>query len=416
MAQSLPRAALPLVHEYLRTFRVVVVTGARQVGKSTLARALVEARRGTLVDLDDAQTLEAVLRDPNAVLSNLRGPVVIDEFQRAGDGLLRAVKQIVDRANRPGRFLLTGSTRFLTVPTLSESLAGRAGIVELWPLSQAEFLGRADVWIDRAFSGVDALRDLRPAPASRAAIAAAVCRGGYPEIRAASARARGRWVDAYLETVTQRDALEITRVHRPVELLRLARMLAARTAQELVVTDFARDLGLNRGTLENHLALLEALHLWHRVPAWSTNLTSKVAKHAKAHMVDSGIAAHLVGADAASLATGSHPALGPLLESFVAGELARQATWSSPRVTLQHFRDRSGTEIDFVLEASDGRVVAVEVKASAVVHGQDVRALELIRGRARDRFVQGVVLYQGEQTYPFGDRITVQPISALWGR
>ena len=414
MDRDLPRNAMSTIEASLRTFRVVVLTGARQAGKSTLVRKVARGRGGTILDLDDPTTLDAVTRDPLSVIGSARPPVVIDEFQRGGDALLRCVKSIVDRTPRPGRFLLTGSTRFLTVPTLSESLAGRADLVDLWPLSQGELRRTREGWIDRLFASVDAVRSIAVRPEGRIDVLTAVCRGGYPEIRAADAVQRRRWFDAYVRTVTERDVREISGVRRASDLVRLLRMLAARTAQEMNASDIGRDLKVARSTLDEHLALLETVHLWHRLPAWSTNLTAKVVRHPKAYLVDSGLAARLVGATPAALASAMHPALGPLVETFVVGEVARQQTWAETSCRLHHFRDRGGPEVDLVLEADDGRIAAIEVKASATVGSSDFKGLELLRDRLKDRFLHGVVLYLGEKILSFGDRLTAVPVPALW--
>ena len=207
---------------------------------------------------------------------------------------------------------------------------------------------------------------------------------------------------------------ELAAVRRGTDLARLLRALAARTAQVTNTTDIGRDLGVARTTVEDHLALLESVHLWHRLPAWSTNLLAKVVRHPKAYMVDSGLAAHLVGAGPAALTSALHPALGPLVETFVVGEIARAQTWAQTSCRLYHFRDRDGHEVDLVLETDDSRILGLEVKASASVGHSDFRGLEILRDRLGTRFVNGVVLYLGEMTLPFGDRLSAVPVPALW--
>lgn len=407
------RAVLPVVRDALRTFRVVAITGPRQAGKTTLAREILASQRGTFLSLDDDEVLAGLEADPRTFLHR-DGLVVLDEFQRGGEKVLRAIKRLVDDSPRKGRFLLTGSTRFLTVPTLSESLAGRVALVDLWPLSQGERLGIEDRFVDRAFGPADALRSVRAADRTREEVLEAICAGGFPELLDATSRVRARWYESYVQTVTRRDVPEISNVHRVDALARILELLAARTAQELNVAALAVTTRTPESTLSSHLGLLETVHLWHRLPAWSRNLTQKVVRHPKAHFVDSGLAAHLLRVDPSALALPGAPALGPLLETFVVGEIARQATWSKVRADLRHFRDREGLEVDLVLEARDGRVALVEVKASVSVEARDLRPIERLGEKLGPQLAHGILLYLGQEVVPMGPRRTALPITALW--
>lgn len=408
-----PRHAGTALELSLKEARVVLVNGPRQCGKTTLARMACEASGGRYESLDNLSTRRRALESPAGFIEGT-GLLVIDEFQKGGEGLLLAVKAEVDRHPSPGRFLLTGSTRFLTLPTISESLAGRVDIIDLWPLSQGELRGRREAFADLLFGTARALRSIRPPALPRASYYEAACRGGFPPVQARSAAGRRRWFSSYVDTVTQKDVQEISRVRQARDLKRLIRYLAANTAGELHVASLARDLDLPRTTVDGYLPLLETLYLFVRLPGWSRNLTSKVVKHAKAHLVDSGLAGHLLNIDPGSMSGPASPAAGRLLETFVAGELLRQRTWASTPFELHHFRDRDGKEVDFVLEASDGRVAAVEVKASSSPGERDVRSLEWLRDRLGESFVQGVLLYTGEAVLSFGDRVTLMPVSALW--
>jgi predicted AAA+ superfamily ATPase len=408
----IPRRILPRLEEALGEARVVVLCGARQAGKTTLAQRLAASRRGTYWTLDDIEARAILNRDPRALLEG-PPPVVIDEFQTGGDRLLRAIKMAVDLKPVAGRFLLTGSTRFTTVANLSESLAGRAEIVELWPLTQGEVHGGHDRFVDGLFEPTALLRR-KPPLVTRAEAVRRIVSGGYPSVLARPSRSRQRWYRSYVRTVTERDVREISGVQSVASVRRLLAVLAARTAQEFNLAHAARDLDLPRTTVAGYLPLLESLYMAQRLPAWSRNLRQRVAHHPKLHLVDTGLAASLVGADAEALVRPGHPALGPLLETFVAGEIRRQATWSETEVDLFHFRDHNGPEVDLVLEASDGRVAGIEVKASSTVEGRDFRGLDMLHERLADRFVMGVVLHLGERVLSFGDRRVAMPLSALW--
>jgi len=409
----LPRNIGSVLRAALDESRVVALTGARQTGKTTLAKAEAERAGGRYVTLDDEAQRLAVARDPLAALAGPY-PLVLDEFQLGGDDLLRAVKRLVDADDTPGRFLLIGSAHFLMLPKVSESLAGRVALIDLWPLSQGELHRRPDHFADRLFGSTPALRSLVPDPLSPAAAFAAVVAGGFPEVQRLSSERRRGWFSDYVRTITRRDVPAFADLRRADELPKLLRLLAARTAGELSLSEVGRELGMPRSSLDAYVAMLELVGLFTRIPAWSINLTSKVVKHAKGHVTDTGLAAALLGVGPAALADPTHPARGPLVETFVALELAKQRTWARVPFELHHFRDRALFEVDLVLEADDGRVAAVEVKASQSIGARDLRGLDGLASRLGDRFANGVVLYLGADVVPLGPRRTAMPIGALW--
>lgn len=409
------RHPLVLLAEALDDFRVVILNGARQSGKTTLLKQLHASRGGTFVTFDRPGDLEAGIRDPSGFVTGYPTPLLIDEVQRAGDPLIRAIKAEVDNDPRPGRYVLAGSTRFLTVPTLSESLAGRAHLVDLWPLSQDELEGRRERFIDLLFSEELAAREVQASSLDRADYFERVCAGGFPEVtKMTRARTRAAWFTDYVTTVTQRDIREFSRLRQATELPRLLSLIAARSGGELNVSRLAADAGLHDDTTRNYLPLLETVYLFHTIPAWSRNLTSKVKRRPKIYLTDSGLAAHLVGASPTALALPTSAAAGQLLETFVVNELAKQRTWSEVDVTLFHYRDRAGPEVDVVIEARDGRVAGIEIKAARDVRATDFRWLELFARKLGKQFVAGIVLYTGSRPLPFGDRLTALPVSTLW--
>jgi predicted AAA+ superfamily ATPase len=410
-----PRRAKHELLDALAESRVTFIEGPRQAGKTTLARDVASELGARYSTLDDQLDRETALDDPEGFVQH-EGLLVIDEVQRGGDDLLLAIKAAVDRDPRPGSFLLTGSTRFLTVPNISESLAGRVDLVSLWPLSQGELSGVREQFVDRLFAGAKALLAAEPNPLSRAALFERVVAGGFPEALSRTSRGRARWFESYVRTVVERDVAELVRVHRPDDLARLARFLASRTACEINITSVANELDLPRTTLTGYLPLLRAVFFSFRLPAWSRNVTSKAIKQSKLHLTDSGVAAHLLGASADALGVAGAAHAGALLETFVVSEVMRQLGWSETRVTPHHFRDRDGIEVDLVLEAADGRVAAVEVKAAGSVGSRDLRGLRLLRDRLGDRFAGGVVLCACDEARPAGDRLCVAPVSALWAQ
>jgi predicted AAA+ superfamily ATPase len=405
---------MPRLLEALGDTRVVVVQGARQVGKTTLVSQVVERLDGQLATLDDDLTREAAQADPAGFLrQNPHGLLAIDEVQRV-PALVLALKLAVDRDPSPGRFLLTGSVNLLRLPAMQDSLAGRAENVDLYGFSQGEIAGDRERFVDRLLAGeslVGHRSDL-----TRADYLTRACAGGYPEALARPAgRRRSAWFDNYLRRVVERDAPDISGLHRLSELPMLLRLLAARNAGELNLANLANDLGMPVRTLEPYLDLLETLFLIHRLPAWSTNLSTRVVSRPKLALHDTGLAARLINASATGAGvTANAEVAGHLLEGFVASELRRQLTWSDSEARLFHYRDRHGAEVDLVLETDDGRVAAIEVKASSTVTARDTKWLTQLRDRLGKRFVAGVVLHTGTTTAPFGPQVTAAPIDTLW--
>ncbi|CAN5550235.1 ATP-binding protein [soil metagenome] len=425
LGSLIPRHAMHQVQVSLREARVVIVNGPRQAGKTTLVRDQLEPRgAGSFVTLDDETELAACLADPRTFLDRPR-PVIVDEFQYAGDRLLRAVKALVDESPVPGQFLLTGSTRFMTLRTISESLAGRVHIVDLWPYTQGEAqrLGSdADSFLPRALQG-QSLRDgIRPdAVPRRRDYLELLCCGGYPEAVTLESEARRRFFRNYVRTVTQRDVPQISRVRHIGELSRILQLLAATTAQETKDTALAERLRIDRRTLRaNYLPLLHTVYLAFELPAWSRNLVSRVSSHPKSYLVDTGLATHLLGTTPEKLAEPTATGTGALLETFAVNELVRQAArfGDDLGVALFHYRAHTGGEIDVIAETDDGRIVGIEIKAAASVDGGDFAHLAAVRDRIdrlRDcEFVRGVVLYTGNQSHSFGDRLEALPLAALW--
>lgn len=395
--------------EALADTPVVVVAGPRQAGKSTLAERVVADTGGTWLTLDDAAVLDAARTDPVGFVSGRRGLVGIDEAQRVPE-LLLAIKAEVDAARRPGRFLLTGSTRLLGAPRLVDSLAGRMEALTLWPFTQAELdepPGTAP-FIDSAFE--DGLAELRPRPVSRSEVLDRAGAGGYLPALARTGRRRTAWFDSYVAGVIDREVRALIDATYLRELPRLLRLCAARTSGELNIADVARDLGHSRSTTDSYLAHLEAVFLIQTVPAWSTNLSARVVHRPKLTIADTGLAARLLGG---RLGRDAELA-GRLIETFVVAELRAQTEWSRTRPALFHYRDRDGAEVDLILESGDGRVVGVEVKAGATVRAEDLSGLRLLERKLGDDLAAGVVLCTAPEPRHLGGKLWVMPISALW--
>jgi hypothetical protein len=415
--ELLERRAEAMLHESLDAFRAVVVQGARQVGKSTLVGSVAAGLGSGVVSLDREEDLRAALDDPGDLLRRLGTPAVIDEVQRGGDRLVLAIKQRLDANRSTGQLILTGSSNFLTTPALSESLAGRIDLLTLWPLSMGELSDGSDGFVDRAFTDEAAVLDHPGGTPDRTGYLEMVCQGGYPEVQRLAARARRRWFERYVETVLRREVETAADLRRFDALVALTRLLIARTGSELVVSRLAQDVGLDRSTAESYLAWIESTFLVHRLPAWSRSAGTKVVHRPKLHVCDSALGAAIVGKDAAALDRRHEPMTGPLVESFAIAEIAKQLTWSQTSARLHHFRDRDGVEVDAVIEATDGRVVGVEIKASTVARPEDATPLRILRARldrAGSDFVAGIVFHTGDRRLRLDDRLYGLPLADLW--
>ena len=406
----------PRVREALDAFRVVVLHGARQSGKTTLAKQVAAERGGTYTTLDDEQTRLAALEDPLTFLREQPHPIVIDEIQLGGDRLVRAVKMAVDDDQATGRFLLTGSTDFLAVPTISESLAGRAAILRLWPMSAAEMndtagCGLAD-WFEGRVPVGEASQLTRPDYLEM------ICAGGYPEAVGLNPPARRMWFESYAETVLSRDVAALADVRRAGALRAVLQLAAARTSGELNIAEWCRRLAIDRGTLEAYLGWLRMVFLVHELPAWTRNLTARVVKRPKLHLADTGLAAALINVDPDALRPATAVATGTLLETFAANEAARQLSASGEPLHLHHYRDSAGHEVDLVIERADGAVVAVEVKGTASPGTDHLKHLAWMRDHldavSPDAFRAGVLLHTGPRSLKVGDRLYSAPIDTFW--
>ena len=405
-----PRLIEPKLKAALADTPIVLLNGARQTGKTTLARRLAEARGGQYVTLDEATSLAAARTDPTAFLAGLADFAVIDEVQRA-PGLFPAIKLKVDRDRRAGQLLLTGSANVLTLPRLSESLAGRMEIIPLFPLAQLELEGGSHNLIDHLFS-LQSFGLAKSTP-SDSKLIPRIIRGGFPEAVARNDVARrAAWFEAYITTILQRDVRDFASIDRLADLPRLLQLVAARSSTLLNYTDFSSAMGIPQSTLKRYLTVLETVFLTRRTPAWSTNLGSRLIKSPKLHVVDSGLSSHLLGYDAMRLA--QPHAAGPLLESFVVGELEKLAAASRTRVTLHHYRTLGQREVDIVMESSEGRVIGIEVKSSSEVDARDFGGLRSLAEDAGERFAYGLVLHGSDSLVSFGSTFQAAPVSLLW--
>ena len=404
-----PRWIAPRIAEALLDTPVVLLSGPRQAGKTTLVRQM--AGQGLrYLTLDDELTLMSAREDPVGMIRSL-DRAVIDEIQRA-PGLLLAIKKSVDEYRRPGRFLLTGSANLMALPAVADSLAGRMETLSLLPLSQSEIEGHASNWIDSAFAGsVPATH----APALGADLVERVLRGGYPEaVSRASEKRRVAWARQYMDAILQRDVRDVASIDKLDQLPRFLRALAQTAGQMCNYTQLGGQCGLDGKTAARYVGVFEQMYLLRRVDVWARNRLNRVVKTPKLQFVDSGLLAMLQ--DLGSVAVQQDRSrFGHVLESFVFGELLKHTTTAQGDYALMYYRDADKVEVDVVIENAAGQLVGVEVKAAATVRDSDLRGLRKLASLAQGQFKMGVLLYDGSETLPLGDGIWAAPLSSLWG-
>lgn len=436
-----PRSIGRRLAEALEDSPVVLIHGPRQCGKTTLAQLICapgyltwdsdflargdgrtsrgwprQHRDYTYISFDDAGVREGARADPLGFVADLPERVILDEIQRIPD-LFEAIKVEVDRRRIPGRFLLTGSTNVLLLPQLSESLAGRLQIVRLHPLAQHELAARSvasppDAGFLHALFG-DGFAVHRTERLGERLIERIVAGGFAPALQRPTARRQAGWYRDYVEALIQRDVRDVARIRSLDILPRLLSAAASQTARLFNLADLAAPFQLSRPTIGDYVTLLERLFLLERLPSWHNNRLSRLVKTPKLHMADTGLAAALLGADTRALKA-DRALLGQLLETFAFQELRRQASWHEAPTSFFHFRDKDGVEVDIVVEPGSRAVAGVEVKAAATVTRADFRGLRKLARAAGDRFAHGVVLYDGEFSVRFGDRLHAVPIRRLW--
>jgi predicted AAA+ superfamily ATPase len=342
--------------------------------------------------LDDQAIRAAAEADPIA-FGRHDGLLMIDKIQRVPE-LLLAIKREVDRDRSPGRFLLTGSARLLGLKDLPDALPGRAETIELWPLSQGEIDSAPDGFVDAIFR-LDGHIRMPPSTLTKRDYVARALRDGYPE----AVRRRARFFEPYVTDLVTRDVQQISGIQRPAGMRRLLSVVAARMATLAVAESIASDVAMPRQTLSRYLDLLELVFVIKRIPAWSSNLTTRAISTPKLIVTDSGLGGRLIGMSEERAKDPTAP-VGPLLENFAIGEVARQLTWAEEPVQLFHYRDRDKVEVDMVLEHASGTVIGVEVKAAETVRAEDFRGLRHLANRLGDRFRAGIVLYAASSNSP----------------
>lgn len=411
---TINRLQYDVLIEALKTRRIVFLSGPRQCGKTMLTKILEkQSKNGKIIyrTLDDSSLLQAAENDPSGFLKFNKSTMIIDEVQRV-PSLILAIKKVVDEDNRPGQFLLTGSTNINALPTVKESLAGRIQYIRLRTLAQTEIAGKIGASFlenafDQNFSSEHFTED-------KAEILQYCFRGGYPETLHMSDKARKRWHEDYIQALIERDLKEIVNIQRLDKLRELIKILCSWSGKFLDLSKIGTYFSINRSTLEGYVNALEALFLCERVLSWTKTDYQRVGRRSKIFMTDPGLICSLLKWKHEDVLLDSDRC-GKIFESFIYSELSTLVDHELGEFSLYHYRDREDHEIAFVIERDDGAVLGIEVKAGSSIGLADFKHLVWFKNKiiGSRKFI-GIVLYTGEYVVPFGPDLWGVPIGHVW--
>ncbi|MCE5254081.1 MAG: ATP-binding protein [Actinomycetia bacterium] len=398
------RTLEPVLRRAAREFPVVVLTGPRQAGKTTLLTRLF-GRRARYVSLESPDVRAAAAADPRGFLELYPPPVILDEIQYAPD-LLPYVKERVDaRRADAGQYLLTGSQNLLLMAQITESLAGRAATLRLLPLSGREIAGQPD----RPLPWERTLTARRP-PALRA-LWQQLLRGGYPELAAQPKREAALWHGSYIQTYLERDVRVLRQVGDLTLFQAFLRALAARSGQLLNLTDLARDLGAAVNTAKAWLSVLEATHQVRILRPYFANVGKRLVKTPKVYFTDTGILCFLAGLrDATHAASG--PMAGPIFETAVLAELVKGLGRRGRDPEVYFWRTATGAEVDFVVDTGSA-LIPIEAKTSATPRPAMAAGIAAFRELLGDKAAPGYVVHAGDVRLPLAPGVTALPFAEL---
>ena len=360
------------------------------------------------VTLDDPVFLAHATENPADFLLAHPAPLIIDEIQRA-PGLFLPLKLMVDKNRKPGSYILTGSANVLLLPKVADSLAGRMEIIDLQPLSQGEIERTTTNWVDSVFSDVISHQTGQHSTS----LEERIVRGGYPEPAQRAAKRRDPWFQSYIRTLLDRDVRDLANIDGLTQLPKLLRLLAARAGTPLNLSGLSRETNLPHTSITRYVDLLKALYLIRTVPAWSADAEVKLARTPKAYLVDTGLACHLNQIDEKQL---SRPGdlRSAMLETFLANELLRLIQTAEVSADLFHLRTVKNKEIPFLIEARDGRIVAIDFQDQAAPSPQSIERLNYVKEVVGDNWHRGIWMHTGTDAKALASDIHAVPISCLW--
>lgn len=388
--------------------RVVLLNGARQVGKTTLVLELVK-KKYTYLTFDDEITYLSAKENPVAFISKIEKPVIIDEVQRVPE-IFMAIKRDVDKNQKKGNYLLTGSANPLLIPRLGDSLAGRMEVIDLFPLSQGELDGYKEVFIDNIFGD---FKLKKSKSLSKKDLYTRIIKGGYPAVQSLEEQDHNAWMRNYLNLILQKDIKDLAQIEKLTEIPNLLKILASRASGLLNVSEVSRETKMVAKTVHRYLALLETIFLINLQLPWSTNITTRFIKAPKLYLTDTGLLSYLLDINL-DKAISDTAYMGKIVENFIVNEIRKQATWSKKEIKIYHSRTTAGQEVDLILEDRSGNIIGIEIKNSEKIIKDDFKGLKFLKEKIKKKFLMGIVFYVGKEQLPFDENLYCLPISNLW--
>lgn len=404
-----PRFVKSSLMAALKDTPVVLLHGPRQSGKTTLARS-VGGKKYRYITFDDDTELEAARHDPRGYIEGLSDHCILDEIQKVPE-LFPSIKLVVDRQRTPGRFLLTGSANILSSSRLNESLAGRIEVISLRPLAQTEIENKKSSFLKNAFSG-----SIKVSFSDRLGeeLVERVISGGFPEPKTRdNPRRRRAWYSNYISVLVKKDIGELSSIQYADEIPNLLKKIANNSACLTNIAALNMGLGFDVKTTKHYVQILRDLFLVDQLPPWFSNRNKRLIKTPKLYLSDTGLLCALAGASKVKLSN-DREFFGNITETFVVNDLLRQATWFDDDLEFFHYRNKDQYEIDVVVQNGDDEMIGIEVKLAASVKESDFRGLKHFASQNEKRFVAGYVLYDGERSLSFGNKLMAVPIRSLW--
>lgn len=405
------RFLLPVLQKSLSISRVVLLTGARQTGKTTLLQEFPNSEY-VYRTLDDPVLYDVAKDDPITFLQDTSKKIIIDEVQRVPT-LLPVIKMSVDKSREKGQFILSGSADVTALPDAQESLAGRIQKVRLRSLTQGEIEHLPpSSFLDQALSGEGFGHDDN---LTKGDVLKRAMRGGYPEALQLSDDDRDAWYRGYVDAIMTRDLQDILQIKRFDVMRSLFTVLSSWSSKEMYISTIASSLSVSRKTIDTYINVLSLMYMCDRLQPWLETDYERIAKHDKIFMADCGLMASMLDWDYDQLEFDADKS-GKLIETFVYNELAALCDLSGGEYVLYHYRDRNQREIDFVIKhRKSGNIIAIEVKAGSTPQKKAFKHIKwLEENLAKDRKVQGIVLYTGKNYIRCSENMHMVPMSALW--
>ncbi len=383
----------------LQNFRIVMISGPRQSGKTTLVKKIATLKKMDYITLDEPSKQLLAADDPqNFIKFYAKKPLCIDEVQLSNE-LIPYIKMKVDSSNKKGQFLLTGSADISRMANITESLAGRVVEYNLYPLSNSEIKDKNYNIIDKLFSDdffdIDWQTDFSD-------VLNSIIRGGYPEVIDMDQSFQDEWFASYIRARVQKDIFEFKNIslskQKGVE--KLLKLLATYASSILNFNSIAKKVQMDNKTVSSYIDVLEAMYIVKKLPPYFSNKSLSIIKSPKIHFIDTGLLSHLLKLNEKLLFEKKDSMYGNVIENFVYSELLKESTYSKEKVDIYHYRDIRKKEVDFVIENRQKQIITIEVKAKTSIKKDDLRTTLELSKKFEDKYLRGYIFYGGNEIMP----------------